>query len=173
MNRKIKFLVSVANRREAIEVIKSGVDILDIKNPQEGSLGGHNPLNIISIKKICKSNIKISAAVGDVPYKPGLVSQAVWGLCFCEVDFIKIGLWGVTSVKEGIHLSNEASKAIKNYTKKRISLVIAGYADAHLINSIDPLSLPWIAKKSKAQVVMIDTAIKTNGKNLFSYLGTP
>jgi hypothetical protein len=169
MEKKVKFLLSVVNIEEAKVALKAKVDILDIKNPQEGSLGGHFPLQIKNIRKICPPKIEVSAAVGDVPNKAGMVSQAAWGLCWCGVDYIKIGLWGVRSVSKAIYLVQKVSETIHPYKKKKVKLVIAGYADAHLIKAVNPLKIPFIAKEAKADVVMIDTAIKGKG-NLLTYL---
>ncbi|MHA2277293.1 MAG: (5-formylfuran-3-yl)methyl phosphate synthase, partial [Candidatus Kariarchaeaceae archaeon] len=39
----MRLLISVINREEAINAINGGTDILDIKNPKEGSLGANFP----------------------------------------------------------------------------------------------------------------------------------
>jgi len=169
MEARIKFLLSIVSTEEAKVALRAGVDILDVKNPAEGSLGGHFPSQIIAIRKICPSGVKVSAAVGDIPNKPGFVSQAAWGLCFCEVDYIKIGLWGIRSVRDAIYLVQKVSETIRSYKKKKIKLVVAGYADAYKIKAVDPLKIPFIAREGNADVVMIDTARKNRG-NLLTYL---
>lgn len=39
----MKLLVSPINKEEAIAAYKGGADIIDVKNPKEGSLGANFP----------------------------------------------------------------------------------------------------------------------------------
>ncbi|MCJ7722212.1 hypothetical protein MUO98_07410, partial [Candidatus Bathyarchaeota archaeon] len=39
----MKLLVSVVDKTEALESIRGGANILDVKNPKEGSLGANFP----------------------------------------------------------------------------------------------------------------------------------
>ena len=43
-------LISPINREEALESIKGGADIVDVKNPKEGSLGANFPWVIKEIR---------------------------------------------------------------------------------------------------------------------------
>ncbi|MEJ2306473.1 MAG: (5-formylfuran-3-yl)methyl phosphate synthase, partial [candidate division WOR-3 bacterium] len=46
----MKLLVSVVNKTEALDSIKGGADIVDVKNPTEGSLGANFPRVIRQVK---------------------------------------------------------------------------------------------------------------------------
>jgi uncharacterized protein (UPF0264 family) len=51
-------------------------------------------------------------------------------------------------------------------------VVASGYADASRVSTIDPLLVPKIAYEAKADIAMLDTAIK-DGKSLFTFLTKP
>lgn len=171
MKHHIKLLISPKNIEEAKITIKAGVDYIDCKNPEEGSLGANFPWIIQSIKSLIPKNRnqKLSATIGDFPNLPGTASLAALGAAVSGADIIKIGLKGPMSIKEGIILAKKVTKSVKRYDKNK-EVVIAGYADyKRLKNSLDYLSLPEIASKAKADIVMLDTYVKDE-KNLFDFL---
>ncbi len=59
-------------------------------------------------------------------------------------------------------------RAVKEYNPEAL-VVASGYADAHRVGCISPLSIPYIAQQSGSDVAMLDTAIK-DGKSLFDHL---
>ncbi|ENN95838.1 hypothetical protein J422_05578 [Methanocaldococcus villosus KIN24-T80] len=161
-------LVSPINKEEAIEAIEGGADIIDVKNPKEGSLGANFPWIIREIREVTPRHLLVSATVGDVPYKPGTVSLAALGAAMSGADYIKVGLYGVKNYNQAVDLMKHVVKAVKDYDADKI-VVAAGYADAYRVNAVDPLIIPKIARDSGADVAMIDTAIK-DGKTLFDFL---
>lgn len=74
----MELLVSAINLDEAKEALAGGADILDVKNPKEGSLGANFPWIIKEISDYAEDVI-VSTTIGDVPYKPGTVSLAALG----------------------------------------------------------------------------------------------
>jgi len=89
----IKLLVSPTNLEEARNSIIGGADIIDVKNPLEGSLGANFPWVIKEIRKLVRkyNGLEISATLGDLPNLPGTASLAALGLANCDVDYIKVG----------------------------------------------------------------------------------
>ena len=156
------------NETEAQESIAGGADIIDVKNPKEGSLGANYPWVIKKIKELTPKNIEVSCTLGDVPNLPGSISLAALGAASLGVDYIKIGLFGLKTPKEAVFLLQQAGKAAKGYNQK-IKVVAAGYADAKKIGAIDPLLIPDIAHKAKVDIAMLDTATK-DGTTLFDHL---
>ncbi len=161
-------LVSPQNLEEGKKVIEGGADIIDVKNPPEGSLGANFPWVIREIKNITPDGILVSATVGDVPYKPGTVSLAAVGAAVSGADYIKVGLYGVKSYSQGVDLMDKVVKGVKGIDKDKI-VVCAGYADAYRVGAVDPLIIPKIARDSNCDVAMLDTAVK-DGKTLFDHL---
>jgi len=160
----MKGLITVINEEEAKKVVSVGCDILDIKNPSEGSLGANFPWVIEKIMKIVPKNMESSIAVGDVPFLPGTISLAVRGAASFHPDYIKVGLKGPQSKEEAIELMKKAVYAAKS-VDKNIKIVATLYADYQRAGTIDPLNIPEIADESGAAVAMVDTAIK-DGKTL-------
>ena len=173
----IKVLISPINVDEVNITLKGRPDIIDIKNPLEGTLGANFPRVIKAARKLIdvynqksrNSNIKLSVAIGDFPNLPGSASLAALGATVCGADFVKIGLMGVTTFDEAIKLAKEVVEAVKGQSPN-VKVVIAGYSDqAQLNTSINCLQIPNIAKLAGADIAMLDSAIK-NGKSTFEHL---
>ena len=164
----MQLLISVVNEQETIAAIKGGADIIDVKNPNEGSLGANSPGIIRGIRRATPPEIPVSAAIGDAPDLPGLMSLAALGAATCNIQYIKVGLYGVKSVERAVNLLKEIKKPVKEYDKK-IKVIAVGYGDAHKINALSPLECPGAAFEAGVDGCMLDTIVKGEG-NLFSNL---
>lgn len=155
----MKALVSPINEKEAIVADQGGADIIDVKNPKEGSLGANFPWIIKSVKEAIGSKKPISATIGDFNYKPGTASLAALGAAVAGAEYIKVGLYDIQNEKQALDMLVNITKAVKDYdaTKK---VVASGYSDYKRINSISPLLLPAIGKSAGVDIVMMDTGIK-------------
>lgn len=160
----MKLLVSPASIEEAVEAVKGGAGIIDVKNPKEGSLGANFPWTVEGIKEILPEGVELSATIGDLDYKPGTASLAAYGLAKLGVDYVKAGFFGIKDIGQAEDMAENLKKATDG-----AKLVLAGYADYKNVGSISPLLLPEVASKAGAYGVMIDTARK-NGNTLFSHL---
>ncbi|MEM7823493.1 MAG: (5-formylfuran-3-yl)methyl phosphate synthase [Candidatus Aenigmatarchaeota archaeon] len=163
----MKLLVSVINEKEALIAYQSRVDIIDIKNPREGSLGANFPPIILKIRRLLPK-AKISATIGDMPNLPGTASLAGFGAAACGVNYVKVGLYGIKKENEATYFLENLVDSVKKLNSS-IKVVAVCYADYRAINSLNPLSLPKIAKKTGIDIVMIDVKEKRNG-NLFEIL---
>jgi uncharacterized protein (UPF0264 family) len=167
----LKLLISPKNEKEAAEAIAGGADIIDVKNPKEGPLGANFPWIISRIRQVTPANIEVSCTLGEAPNLPGSMALASLGAATTGVNYIKAGLYGLKTAEEAIYLMLNVTKAAKDCNPK-IKVVASGYADAERISTVDPLLVPKIAHEAKADIAMLDTAIK-DGKNLFSFLTKP
>lgn len=165
----MKLLVSVINPAEAKRGIAAGADIIDIKNPQEGSLGGHSPRVIKKIRVLVSGRRELSAAIGDIDNRPGLVSQAALGLAGCGLGYIKMGLCDSFNFKQAASLVREVVKTVRSRSRG-IKIVACAYADAKTKGLFRPERLPNVAYRAGADIAMIDTLTKGNGKSLFDYI---
>lgn len=165
----MKLLVSVISPEEIGSCISGKADIIDVKNPQEGSLGGHSPKIVNEIRGLVPENILLSAAIGDIKNKPGLIAQAACGLAHCKVNYIKFGLYDSFSLEQAIYLVKTTVDAVKSINPA-IKIVVCGYADAANHNIILPEAIPTVGIKGNADVVMLDTLTKEPNKGLFDYL---
>jgi uncharacterized protein (UPF0264 family) len=163
----MKILASIKNIEEIENAVRGGADIIDLKNPEEGSLGAAAPWDIKSLKDQYEDQI-ISAAIGDFPNLPNTAALAALGAAVSGADYVKIGLLGVKTSSDALKVMKNVVKAVKSYNTD-IFVVGAGYADFQKVDSINPIDLPEIMYEAKADIVMIDTAVK-DGNTLFSYL---
>ena len=161
-------LISPINSEEAREAIEGGADIIDVKNPKEGSLGANFPWVIKNIREITPNGMHVSATLGDVPYKPGTVSLAAAGAVVSGADYIKVGLYGTKNYDEALEVMENVVKSVKEFDDNAL-VVASGYADAHRVGAIDPIKIPQVAAESGADLAMVDTAIK-DGKTLFDFM---
>lgn len=164
----MKLLISVTDKDEAIEAVLGEADIIDVKNPAEGSLGAHFPRIIRSIREVVPRELEVSAAIGDVPNLPGMVSLAALGAAVCEVNYVKLGMYGPKDFNSALIIAKEACRAVKEIVPD-VKVVIAGYADYQRANCLNPLLIPEIVRQVEADVAMIDTKIK-DGEKIFSFL---
>jgi len=166
----MQLLVSAININEAKEAKEGGADILDVKNPKEGSLGANFPWIIKEISDYADNKIIVSTTIGDVPYKPGTVSLAALGSAVSGSNYVKVGLYGTKNYDEALEVMNAVVKTIKDYNKN-ITVVSCGYADAYKIGSVLPEEIPRVAKDSNSDIAMLDTYIK-DGHRLTDHMTT-
>ena len=165
----MKLLVSVVNKTEALDSIKGGADILDVKNPKEGSLGANFPRVIRQVKEVMPKNLELSATIGDLPNLPGTASLAALGAAVSGVDYVKVGLFGVKTSQEATALMTEVVRAVKEYDRG-LKTIASGYADFRYVGCVSPMELPMVAHKAGADGVLVDVKIKNGKDNLFSFL---
>lgn len=165
----MRLLVSPQSIAEAVECVKGNADIIDVKNPAEGSLGANFPWIIRSIRKMVPRTTPISATVGDISYQPGTVSLASLGAATAGASFVKVGLYNIKTPEQGIEVMKAVKRTIEEY-QLPVSIVAAGYAEGESIGSLDPLSIPQIASVAKCDYAMLDTFDKTTKKPIFDIL---
>lgn len=164
----MKLLLSVMNETEAAEAITGGADIIDVKNPLEGALGASYPWIIKRIREITPRHVLLSCTIGEAPDLSGSMSLAALGAASLGVNYVKVGLKGLKTHQKATILLENVIKAVKDFNPK-IKVVAVGYADPENAGSIDPLLVPEVAFKVKADIAMIDTSVK-DGKGLFDFL---
>lgn len=166
----VLLLISPDGVEEALDCAKAAehLDIVDVKKPDEGSLGANFPWVIREIRDAVPADKPVSATVGDVPYKPGTVAQAALGAVVSGATYIKVGLYGCTTPGQGIEVMRAVVRAVKDHRPEAL-VVASGYADAHRIGCVNPLALPDIAARSGADAAMLDTAVK-DGTRLFDHV---
>lgn len=164
----MRLLVSPINIDEALAAVNGGADIIDVKNPKEGSLGANFPWVIKAIKDAVDSKSPVSATIGDMNYKPGTASLAALGAAVAGAEYVKVGLFDIQTREQALDMAEHVVRSVKDYdpTKK---VVISGYSDYKRINSIPVSELPAVCAESGADVVMMDTGIK-DGRSTFEFM---
>ena len=100
----MKLLVSVVDAGEARAAAAAGADIVDVKNPAEGSLGAPSPAVIADVRAAVPAELPVSAAIGDMPNLPGTAALAALGAARSGATFVKVGLWGVSTEADAVAL---------------------------------------------------------------------
>ncbi|MFZ3059074.1 MAG: (5-formylfuran-3-yl)methyl phosphate synthase [Candidatus Methanoperedens sp.] len=163
----MKLLVSPINVEEANICKLGGADIIDVKNPKEGSLGANFPWMIKAVKKAA-GNVPVSATIGDFNYKPGTASLAALGAAVAGAEYIKVGLYDIQTREQALEMLTNIVRSVKDYDKNK-KVVASGYSDFRRINSISPFELPEVGEQAGVDVVMMDTGIK-DGRSTFEFL---
>lgn len=160
----MQLLVSPSSIEEAKSSLSA--DIIDVKQPSEGSLGANFPWVIRGIKEI--AGVKpVSAAIGDNEYKPGTAALSAYGAAHAGADYIKVGL-----MFDGAERARDVIKVVTTAVKQEFPekyVVIAAYADFERLNTISPFDISQLVADAGADVAMIDTGIK-DGKGLFDFM---
>ncbi len=165
----MRLLVSPMNMEEAHAALAGGADILDVKNPKEGSLGANFPWVIRSVADLARGKVPVSATIGDMEFKPGTASLAALGAASSGADYVKAGLLGVKTHDQAEEMLKAIVRAVKDLDPEK-KVVASGYSDYLRVGSISPMLLPAAASEAGADVVMVDTAIK-DGKPTFDFMG--
>jgi uncharacterized protein (UPF0264 family) len=165
----MRLMISVVSAVEAREAMAGGAEILDVKNPGEGSLGAQPPSVIREIRNLVSGRVELSAAIGDMPNLPGTAALAALGAATCGADFIKVGLHGSRTEKDAIALLREVRQAVLEF---KTSVIAAAYADFRRAGTLNPLSLPALAASARIRGCLLDTAIK-DGQSLFAFMDPP
>ena len=159
----MQLLVSPATIEEAKKALSA--DIVDVKRPEEGSLGASFPWIIRAIKDL--THKPVSAAIGDFDYKPGGAALTALGAAASGADYIKVGLM-FDGIEEAEMLINSVTRAVKEiYPEKMV--VIAASSDWERLETISPYDMAPLAAKAGADISMVDTGIK-DGKSTFEFM---
>jgi (5-formylfuran-3-yl)methyl phosphate synthase len=162
----MRLLVSVVDAGEARLAAEAGADIVDVKNPAEGSLGAPSPAVIAAVRAAVPEALPVSAAIGDMPNLPGTAALAALGAAHSGAAFVKVGLWGASTEAEAVALLRTVREAAPD------AVVVAGaYADARRVASapLAPELLPRVAGAAGVDVCLLDTAVK-DGRGLLDWL---
>jgi len=165
----MKLLVSVVDAEEARTALAAGVDILDVKNPREGSLGAPSPETVRRIRAMTPPDVPLSVAIGDMPNLPGTAALAAYGAARLGATYVKVGLWGVSTEDEAFALLRAVRTACSDFPNVRV--VACGYADAGRLphRPLAPLCLPAVARAAGVHGCMLDTGLK-DGRRLWDFL---
>jgi uncharacterized protein (UPF0264 family) len=163
----MKLLVSVADVREASVAVQGGVDIVDVKNPKEGSLGAPAPGVLARVRATVPPERPVSAAIGDLPNLPGTAALAAVGAARSGAGYVKVGLWGTSTEDEAVAVL----RAVREALDGAATVIAAGYADAERVPSrpLPPRAVVVAARRAEVDGCLVDTALK-DGRGLFEWL---
>lgn len=144
-------LASVNSLEEALLVQQANVDIIDLKQPQQGALGALDLQSVTEIVLAIHKQTPVSATIGDLPMQPELVFNAVKNMAATGVDYVKIGFF-----PNGDSLATVEKLAI--LTGQGRALIAVLFADTQ-----PELAIIGALKKAGFKGVMLDTMNKKAG----------
>jgi len=145
-----RMLASVTTQLEAAQVHQLGADIVDLKDPHKGALGGLPVALISDIVTSLNGVCVTSATIGDIETGPDDVLTAIENVATSGVDYVKVG------VNPEFNF-DQLLDSIRSLTQ-RINIVLVHFADR------DP-QLATVERAAAAGIrgVMLDTASKHTG----------
>jgi (5-formylfuran-3-yl)methyl phosphate synthase len=163
----MRLLVSVTDAHEARLAVEGGVDIIDVKNPAEGSLGAPLPGVIERVREVVPPEHPVSAAIGDLPNLPGTAALAALGAARSGAAYVKVGLWGTSTTDEAVAVL----RAVRDALDGGAAVIAAAYADAERVpgGPLPPGAVVAAARSAAVGGCLIDTALK-DGRGLFEWL---
>jgi uncharacterized protein (UPF0264 family) len=163
----MKLLVSVTDGHEARVAVEGGADIVDVKNPAEGSLGAPVPAMIARVRHAVPPERPVSAAIGDVPNLPGTAALAALGAARSGAAYVKVGLWGTSTEDEAVALLC----AVRDAVEGGAMVIAAAYADAVRVPTrpLPPEAVVAAARRAHVGGCLVDTALK-DGRGLLEWL---
>ncbi len=152
----ISLLASVRDLDEAQQAAAAGADLIDLKEPSAGALGGLPPADIVDIVRVLRRKWpqrSVSATIGDFEADDHVNRlERVRAVADCGVDYVKAG------IAPGPH----ATAALESLAALHLSsVVIVFLADA----GID-LALVRAAAAMGFAGLMVDTGDKSSGSLL-------
>jgi uncharacterized protein (UPF0264 family) len=168
----MRLLVSVRSAQEVVPALEGGADIVDAKEPANGSLGPVTQPTLLAIARQVPDQRALSVALGDLS---GLaaVRQAIERATALEragETFVKLGFADVRSPAMIASLLAEAVKL--QGLLPRLRVIAVAYADHTRASSAPPGEIISVAAGTGAGGVLLDTFIK-DGRDLFCWLTPP
>lgn len=165
----MQLLISVVSADEVAAALVGGADIIDVKNPREGSLGAAAPHVVRAVRYATPPDVPVSVAIGDVPDLPGMAALAAAGAAASGADYVKVGLLGPADAASALALLTAVCRASRD-AERPPRVMAAAFADADVVGALPPLLLPAVAAEAGTYGCMLDTARKDGG-SLFAALG--
>ena len=150
-----RLLISFKNLNEISTKTLDLIDIIDLKNPEKGSIGSWKIGDISKVVKIYKGKKKISATLGDI-YNTGSVLKRLRKFDELNLDFIKFGFF----LNDRNELENFIEKIGKDFfTTDLVGVVFVENKILldYVFNNLEKL------KNSGINYLLLDTFSKISG----------
>lgn len=168
---RVQLLVSVRNAEEAIAAADGGADIVDVKDPDQGSLGFAGWQTVQSIQQSVDTSCTLSAALGELREWQG--QAASLSLADTNTDklpilqFAKIGLAGQLSDAPATWIADW--QAVRKRLPNVQQWVAVAYSDFGRSDAPAPERVLDAAIATGCQILLLDTFVK-DGRTTFDHL---
>jgi (5-formylfuran-3-yl)methyl phosphate synthase len=149
-----KLLVSVRNALEARMAVAAGVDLIDVKEPNLGSLGAASFQTILEIFEEVGDTVPLSVALGELTDSPRIDPSALSGVSFAKLGLAQCG---------GSSDWQRQWERVLDGLPTTVGRVAVVYADATIANSPPEQVILKAAVKLGCRAVLLDTWSKSGG----------
>ena len=158
-------MVSVQNLQEALQALKGGADIVDVKNLEEALVGSAHPWVVKEVREAVPPEHHASVTLGVVPNQVGTVAMAVYTAGQLNATSVKVGFMA-TEYDLAVEILRASRKALEGSDTKLIGSL---FADNPLFSGLEPRYMVDLAKDGECHGFLIDTLSK-DGRNLFDFM---
>lgn len=174
---KIQLLVSVKNASEAKAAAVGGADIIDVKDPNQGSLGFAGWSAIRDVNEVVRAqSLIVSAALGELTEwqdrRADLDRESLPRLAFA-----KIGL----AFAEPVRATPGGPASVSHWEQDWLSVrnrltnvdqwVAVAYSDFAACDAPSPEDVLQAAIRTECRILLLDTFVK-DGRTTFDHLAT-
>jgi uncharacterized protein (UPF0264 family) len=149
-----RLLVSVRSADEAQIALAGGADLIDVKEPRDGSLGAASPEVWREVAAVVGEARPLSAALGELLGFEPPPSEALHGY-----RYAKLGLAGCSELPDWCNRWQAALSRLP----KRITAVAVAYADHEAAQAPSPMEVCATGARLGCRVLLIDTFDKGHG----------
>lgn len=160
-------LISVRDAAEAKVALESGAEVIDVKDPNRGSLGrasNTTVTKIIDVVSQAESAPAITMALGELGEWNGAEASIPAG-----ASIVKLGLAGCASRPHWQRDWAALQSSVREQCPESIGWVGVIYADSHLAKSPSAMDVIRAAAELDCRGVLIDTYCKSAGR-LFDFV---
>ncbi len=157
----MRLLVSVRSADEVEPALCGGADIIDAKEPGNGSLGSVSPATLAEVASRVPRNQELSVALGDVSSVPEVIAL-VDGLRLpsrSAPTYLKVGFAGLRSPETVRELLGTAVGAAARH-RSPVAIIAVTYADAERAGALPAEVILRTAEVLGAGGVLMDTHLK-------------
>lgn len=152
-------LVSVRNASEALAALEGGADVIDVKDPERGSLGAADSATLAAVIDVVNSQAPITAAVGELI---DFDFASIFPMPD-TISFFKIGLAGCRETSGWRSRWRRAIAALSGDRASSMRAVAVSYADWQIAGAPDPNDVLATAIELHCPALLIDTWDKSGG----------
>ena len=166
----IGLLVSVRNAQEARDACAGGATLIDVKEPNNGSLGAANPRIWKEVRASVPTSLPTSVALGELLDGAAALLHGNGGdalSALADFQFAKVGLAGCQG-SDWVSPWRELLRPLPDHIKR----VAVAYADYSFAKSPPPAVIIDEARSCGCHAVLVDTFHKNEG-NVFAHLRQP
>lgn len=162
-----RLLVSVRSPDEVEPAVDGGADLIDIKEPTQGSLGRSDEATLSAIVDSVAGRRPISAALGELRQAVGRSFPSV----VPQLAYLKAGLSGYRSRELAWRIEWSAVAERLRSVNPECRLVAVAYADWERANAPPPENVADLACREPAGAFLLDTWRK-DGTTLLDWLNS-